>query len=117
MSPDKHEDQSTEDDDDDEEEVGEPEDKVTFAEFVCPICLGPPTPLVVTECGHAFCGPCLHSALTSQPITAQSLESIPTIGGKDLEGTCPVCRHVLRGGWGRSIRGAVIRVAEIEVPL
>ncbi|KAK4050350.1 hypothetical protein OIO90_005143 [Microbotryomycetes sp. JL221] len=33
----------------------------------CPICLGSPTPLVLTSCGHCFCGPCLHAALAAGP--------------------------------------------------
>lgn len=28
--------------------------KTTLGELVCPVCLGPPAPLVVTECGHAL---------------------------------------------------------------
>jgi hypothetical protein len=30
------------------------ENKVILGELVCPICLGPPAPFVVTECGHAL---------------------------------------------------------------
>ena len=30
------------------------EAKITLGELVCPVCLGPPTPLVFTECGHAL---------------------------------------------------------------
>ena len=30
------------------------EDKTILGELVCPICLGPPAPLVITECGHAL---------------------------------------------------------------
>lgn len=33
----------------------------------CPICLGAPTPLALTACGHAFCAPCLHTALIAGP--------------------------------------------------
>ena len=62
------------------------------------------------------CGPCLHSALISQPITQQTLRDLPNIAGKDLEGTCPVCRHPLGGGWGKSLRGAILRMAEVEMP-
>lgn len=62
------------------------------------------------------CGPCLHSAITNQALTPQILEQIPTVIGKDLEGTCPVCRHVLRGGWGRGLRGAILRMGHSEGP-
>jgi len=93
------------------------EAKITLGELVCPVCLGPPTPLVFTECGHAFCGPCLHSALTSQPITQDTFRALPNVAGKGLEGTCPVCRHALAGGWGKALRGAILRMAEIEVPI
>jgi hypothetical protein len=62
------------------------------------------------------CGPCLHSALISQPITQQTLRDLPNIAGKELEGTCPVCRHPLSGGWGKSLRGAILRMAEVEMP-
>lgn len=34
--------------------VHEDEEKTSLGELVCPICLGPPTPLVVTECGHTL---------------------------------------------------------------
>lgn len=30
------------------------EKKTTLGELVCPICLGPPSPLVITECGHTL---------------------------------------------------------------
>jgi hypothetical protein len=30
------------------------EKKITLGELVCPICLGPPSPLVITECGHTL---------------------------------------------------------------
>lgn len=30
------------------------EAQITLGELVCPICLGPPNPLVITECGHAL---------------------------------------------------------------
>ncbi|CAD6564989.1 MAG: hypothetical protein CYPHOPRED_004999 [Cyphobasidiales sp. Tagirdzhanova-0007] len=30
------------------------EQKILLGELVCPICLGPPAPLVLTECGHAL---------------------------------------------------------------
>jgi hypothetical protein len=45
------------------------------------------------------------------------MQDIPTLAGKDLEGTCPVCRHVLTGGWGRSLRGAIVKMATVDVPL
>ncbi|KAK9896742.1 hypothetical protein P389DRAFT_143654 [Cystobasidium minutum MCA 4210] len=95
-----------------------PEDKSsTLGELVCPICLGSPTPLVITECGHTFCGPCLHAAIVAQPITPQMLQDIPSVAGKDLEGTCPVCRHPLAGGWGRSLRGGILKMEMVEIAI
>lgn len=53
--------------------------------------------------------------MVAQPITPQLLQDIPTVAGKDLEGTCPVCRHALAGGWGRSLRGAILKMDMVEV--
>ncbi|KAK4051000.1 hypothetical protein OIV83_003129 [Microbotryomycetes sp. JL201] len=39
----------------------------SLSSLQCPICFGSPTPLVLTSCGHAFCGPCLHAALVAGP--------------------------------------------------
>lgn len=39
----------------------------SLSTLTCPVCLGPPTPLVLTACGHAFCGPCLHASLAAGP--------------------------------------------------
>lgn len=47
----------------------------------------------------------------------QLLQDIPTVGGKNLEGTCPVCRHALSGGWGQALRGAILKVDSVEVTL
>lgn len=94
-----------------------PEKETSMNELVCPICLGPPTPLVVTECGHTFCGPCLHAAMVAQPITQQLLRDLPTVAGKNLEGTCPVCRHVLSGGWGQSLRGAILKMDLVDLAI
>lgn len=33
---------------------------------------------------------------------------------KNLDKHCPVCRTVLRGGWGRSLRGVVLRMGEVR---
>lgn len=42
--------------DDSEASVPAPVDekKTSLGELVCPICLGPPSPLVITECGHTL---------------------------------------------------------------
>ena len=63
------------------------------------------------------CGPCLHSALIHQPVTAQMLRDIPSVAGPALEGTCPVCRHILAGGWGKGLRGAVLRMSHVQIPV
>lgn len=125
----------------------------SLATLSCPICLGPPTPLALTSCGHAYCAPCLHAALlaggplTPPPSSAgmrgrtggprgargrvaffgpgasrgrgaasggagrggQEEEEPPS----ELDGHCPVCRTVLKGGWGRSIRGLVMRMLPV----
>lgn len=47
----------------------------------------------------------------------QLLQDIPTVAGKNLEGTCPVCRHALSGGWGQALRGAILKVDSVEVTL
>lgn len=39
----------------------------SLATLTCPVCLGPPTPLALTACGHAFCAPCLHASLVAGP--------------------------------------------------
>lgn len=129
----------------------------------CPICLGPPTPLVTTICGHTFCGPCLHAALVAgggiTPEVNHEAQAIvggrpirgggwrggggrggmfgpganrgggaPGSGGRnigglgvnndvppsELDGHCPVCRTILRGGWGHSIRGLTLRMIPVE---
>lgn len=63
------------------------------------------------------CGPCLHSALIAQPITQQLIRDLPNVAGNALEGTCPVCRRPLEGGWGRALRGAVLRMGTAEIPV
>ncbi|GAA5832981.1 hypothetical protein JCM3766R1_000385 [Sporobolomyces carnicolor] len=152
----------------------------SLATLSCPICLGPPTPLALTACGHAFCAPCLHAALVAGPaltpppapvpvrgrggarargrargrggsrgrgrgtgargrgntrasgpgLGAQwesddyedeegdpaSLASLDDAAGgdPDLNKHCPVCRTPLYGGWGKSLRGLMIRMAPVK---
>ncbi|GAA6015534.1 hypothetical protein JCM11491_004385 [Sporobolomyces phaffii] len=143
----------------------------SLATLSCPICLGPPTPLALTSCGHAFCAPCLHAALVAGPALTPPPPGAPTGRGRgrggsrgrargvgarggggraagttatarrgrgrsnwheaadrdwdeddeddgdgdegdpDLNKHCPVCRTPLYGGWGKSLRGLVIRMA------
>ena len=122
----------------------------------CPICLGAPTPLALTSCGHAFCAPCLHAALLAGgpptpppsaglsgpqsffhrgrgslfgPGSSRGARTGARGGGavgrgrpqddeeeSELDGHCPVCRTVLRGGWGRSIRGVTMRMVPVKTP-
>ncbi|GAA6060278.1 hypothetical protein JCM10212_003978 [Sporobolomyces blumeae] len=150
----------------------------SLATLSCPICLGPPTPLALTSCGHAFCAPCLHAALvagpalTPPPPGSAAARAAPTTfqgrplagggwrggglvpggasrgargaggrggsgrggsgrggargsngagggptnddeGDPELDKHCPVCRTPLYGGWGRSLRGLVVRMAPV----
>ncbi|GAA5962087.1 hypothetical protein JCM21900_001943 [Sporobolomyces salmonicolor] len=127
----------------------------SLAHLSCPICLGPPTPLALTACGHAFCAPCLHAALVAGPAltppppdtstrgrrgrgaayAAAASSGIFTSRGRgrgarggaagraavgqpssdddgdpELNKHCPVCRTPLYGGWGKSLRGLVVRM-------
>ncbi|GAA5968051.1 hypothetical protein JCM3765_003567 [Sporobolomyces pararoseus] len=146
----------------------------SLATLSCPICLGPPTPLALTACGHAFCAPCLHAALVAGPALTppppenagrgrgtrggtrararargrgrgraaaattrgrgrgswqqrggfissddgvgeeeEDQEDISD-GDPELNKHCPVCRTPLYGGWGKSLRGLVIRMAPVK---
>ncbi|KAG0138977.1 hypothetical protein CROQUDRAFT_104427 [Cronartium quercuum f. sp. fusiforme G11] len=76
----------------------------SLANLTCSICLGSPSPLVVTQCGHVACGGCLTASLVSQ-VDAFGLP----MGGQN-SGKCPVCRTVLGGGWGTSMRGAILKM-------
>ncbi|RDY07821.1 putative SWI/SNF-related matrix-associated actin-dependent regulator, partial [Mucuna pruriens] len=46
-------------------------------EFDCPVCLSPPTDIVITRCTHIFCRECILRAL------------------KNSNSRCPLCRHTL----------------------
>ncbi|CAE6432487.1 unnamed protein product [Rhizoctonia solani] len=59
--------------DDDDPNIGP-----LLSEYMCPICLSPPSSAIVTLCGHIMCGSCLHGALTARGAPVQKL--------------CPVCR-------------------------
>ncbi|BGP56750.1 hypothetical protein JCM8202_004477 [Rhodotorula sphaerocarpa] len=146
----------------------------SLAHLECPICCGPPTPLALTSCGHAFCAPCLHAALVSAPALtppppgsgagfgfgaglggatgpalARRGRGFAGVGGgggggrrgtaangtrgrrggrtgrgdpyddgaasddgdPELNKRCPLCRSPLYGGWGKSLRGLVLRMA------
>lgn len=135
-------------------------DAPSLSTFCCPICLGPPTPLAMTSCGHAFCAPCLHASLAAGPaltppppnrghgfaggvvvhgagrVIVTGPEGVlhyvngnlmggpgvmPRAGGSgraeessELDKRCPVCRTSLRGGWGKSLRGLVLRMAPVR---
>jgi len=145
----------------------------SLATLSCPICLGPPTPLALTQCGHAFCAPCLHAALVAGPALTPPPPGTSTpssttrgrgrgrgnsrtrgrwgvgvLGGgsgvgaprstasrgvntrngagggvssdaedegdPELNKHCPVCRTPLYGGWGKSLRGLVLRMAPVK---
>ncbi|GAA5849261.1 hypothetical protein JCM5353_005991 [Sporobolomyces roseus] len=145
----------------------------SLATLSCPICLGPPTPLALTQCGHAFCAPCLHAALVAGPAltppppgtstpptrgrgrqrgrgntTTRGRWGVGVLGGgsgvgpprsiasrgvnsrtgggggvssdvedegdPELNKHCPVCRTPLYGGWGKSLRGLVLRMAPVK---
>lgn len=121
--------------------------KESLANLSCPICLGPPTPLAMTICGHAFCGGCLHESLASGPeltpppelnggLGRYNVGFGPGTGGGggagrgsggarrggrmggggegELDARCPVCRTILRGGWNKSLRGLIVRMAVVE---
>lgn len=145
----------------------------SLATLSCPICLGPPTPLALTQCGHAFCAPCLHAALVAGPALTPPPPGTSTpssttrgrgrgrgnsrtrgrwgvgvLGGgsgvgaprstasrgvntrngagggvssdaedegdPELNKHCPVCRTPLYGGWAKSLRGLVLRMAPVK---
>ena len=136
-----------------------PDNDPSLSSLTCPICLGPPTPFALTSCGHAFCAPCLHSALVAGPaLTPPPPDRNPPPGSirnhllglagragvahhpppifirgprrggpgvraagdedepSELDKRCPLCRTVLKGGWGRSLRGVTLRVLPKKVP-
>ncbi|GAA5825285.1 hypothetical protein JCM11251_006921 [Rhodosporidiobolus azoricus] len=135
----------------------------TLNHLTCPICFGPPAPLALTSCGHAFCAPCLHASLVAGPALTPPPQTGPAAAGRggyagrgayasrggygsyppgtfdsgyggssasgrggargaaaaggndedgdpDLNKHCPVCRTALKGGWGKSLRGLVLRM-------
>ncbi|GAA5934601.1 SUMO-targeted ubiquitin ligase complex subunit SLX8 [Sporobolomyces koalae] len=135
----------------------------SLATLSCPICLGAPTPLALTSCGHAFCAPCLHAALVAGPDLTPPPPGTANAGGgrggrggaragagaggrggrgrsgrgggysrgqrayvggagpdedeagdPELDKHCPVCRTPLYGGWGKSLRGLVVRMAPVK---
>ncbi|KAM0790084.1 hypothetical protein ACM66B_005412 [Microbotryomycetes sp. NB124-2] len=69
----------------------------SLSSLQCPICFGSPSPLVLTSCGHAFCGPCLHAALVAgPPLTPPPPDHLHPYGnGRGARG----------GGRGRGARG------------
>lgn len=134
----------------------------SLSHLTCPICFGPPAPLALTLCGHAFCAPCLHAALVAGPAltppptgtagggrgrggrmgpmgeaarlfntsagargrgrgvrgggaagSARELDDDDE-GDPELNKHCPVCRTPLYGGWGKSLRGLVLRMAPVK---
>ncbi|GJN92770.1 hypothetical protein Rhopal_005808-T1 [Rhodotorula paludigena] len=133
----------------------------SLSHLTCPICFGPPAPLALTSCGHAFCAPCLHAALVAGPAltpppaggaagrgrggaaargrAALAAAGLRGRGGSrgggrggsaaarrggasdsdddgdpELNKHCPVCRTPLYGGWGKSLRGVVLRMAPVK---
>ncbi|BGP01715.1 Proteophosphoglycan 5 [Rhodotorula toruloides ATCC 204091] len=136
----------------------------SLSHLTCPICFGPPAPLALTSCGHAFCAPCLHAALVAGPAltpppagtagagrgrggrtgpmgeaarlfntstgargrgrtarsgyagraSAAATEDEDDEGDPELNKHCPVCRTPLYGGWGKSLRGLVLRMAPVK---
>ncbi|EGG05089.1 uncharacterized protein MELLADRAFT_107737 [Melampsora larici-populina 98AG31] len=83
------------------------DDEDSLANLTCSICLGSPSPLVVTQCGHVACGGCLAASLASQPRPMLGFEPQ---AGTENNGKCPVCRTMLVGGWGTSMRGAILKM-------
>ncbi|GAA6004133.1 hypothetical protein JCM10207_002442 [Rhodosporidiobolus poonsookiae] len=128
----------------------------TLNHLTCPICFGPPAPLALTSCGHAFCAPCLHASLVAGPAltppppaaagrgrgrmrggplpeamfgrgrgrgrgargggggrtlgSGGAGDDDEESGDPELNKHCPVCRTALYGGWGKSLRGLVLRM-------
>ncbi|KAH9816247.1 hypothetical protein DFH28DRAFT_891498 [Melampsora americana] len=84
-------------------------DEESLANLTCSICLGSPSPLVVTQCGHVACGGCLAASLASQTGPMLGYEPQPSTQNN---GKCPVCRTMLVGGWGTSMRGAILKMGD-----
>lgn len=51
----------------------------SITQYQCPICLEPPSPAMITKCGHVFCTDCLFNMLNSSRT-------------QRLAGTCALCR-------------------------
>ncbi|KAL6940306.1 hypothetical protein ACO0QE_004204 [Hanseniaspora vineae] len=51
----------------------------SITQYQCPICLEPPSPAMITKCGHVFCTDCLFNMLNSSRTHR-------------LAGTCALCR-------------------------
>lgn len=84
-------------------------DHQSLANLTCAICLSPPSPLVVTRCGHVACGECLIASFVSQ--NNNSFPRFLTSRGNHVNhGKCPVCRTTLTGGWGSGMRGAILKM-------
>ncbi|KAJ9119124.1 hypothetical protein QFC22_003615 [Naganishia vaughanmartiniae] len=106
----------------------------------CPICFMPPSQAVLTPCGHIMCGKCLFDTLKSQAIrdgkrpnpvgqypptrsqngrrkTKKEIElekSRPSLKGRLLTGSCPVCRKELEGGFGTVAGEGGVKSLEIR---
>jgi hypothetical protein len=137
----------------DSEPAADPDPVKPFSAVSCPVCLGAPSPLAVTRCGHvlfvvfsegSFCCSSAYLTLfvseqlwwmlayivsfsppvantqslcklTKKPPLSSLLSQVnPAAGWDDTEGRCPVCRTELRGGWGKSMRGLVLRMGVVE---
>nr|GEX03070.1 putative SWI/SNF-related matrix-associated actin-dependent regulator of chromatin subfamily A member 3-like 1 [Tanacetum cinerariifolium] len=56
----------------------------------CPICLSPPSKMIITSCAHIFCETCILRTLkhqVSKPLTQKKI--------KQSEASCPLCRRRL----------------------
>jgi len=84
------------------------EGPTSFLYLTCPICLGPPNPLVATQCGHTFCGPCLFASLSQEGPAGARRETVVE------KGKCPLCRAELSSGWGKSLRGLSYKYRSVE---
>ncbi|MBW0480587.1 hypothetical protein O181_020302 [Austropuccinia psidii MF-1] len=65
-------------------------DSQSLANLTCSICLSPPSPLVVTKCGHVACGGCLAASFLSQQDPFPQFNAHR--GNSINNGKCPVCR-------------------------